>query len=127
MAMKQDIEGKDQPTVLSLEKHCSPASALAPGKVPQGLEDSEERFARLCKALGHPARVRIVRLLLSVDNCVCGDIVESLPLAQSTVSQHLKVLKEASIVEGVIDGPRTCYGLNREALAELKGLTEALL
>lgn len=81
----------------------------------------------LCKALGHPARVRILRLLLSVDNCVCGDIVDKLPLAQSTVSQHLKVLKEAGIVEGVIDGPRTCYGVNREVIVEFKGLADTLL
>lgn len=81
----------------------------------------------LCKALGHPARVRILRLLLSMDNCVCCDIVDKLPLAQSTVSQHLKVLKEAGIVEGVIDGPRTCYGVNREAIVEFKGLADTLL
>lgn len=101
---------------------CRPAGAL-------GVEeaaDQEERFGRICKALGHPARVRIVRLLLSVDACVCGDIVESLPLAQSTVSQHLKVLKDAGMVEGVIDGPRTCYGVNREVLAELEGLVDTL-
>lgn len=95
-----------------------------------GLEENvgqEKRLARLCKALGHPVRVRIVRLLLSVDTCVCGDIVERLPLAQSTVSQHLKVLKEAGLIEGTIDGPRTCYCLNREALAEFKGLSDTLL
>jgi ArsR family transcriptional regulator len=102
---------------------CRPTGSL---DVEEAVEQ-EERFGRLCKALGHPARVRIVRLLLSVDTCVCGDIVERLPLAQSTVSQHLKVLKEAGIVEGVIDGPRTCYGVNREALAELKNLTDTLL
>lgn len=95
-----------------------------------GLEEAvgqEERLGRLCKALGHPVRVRIVRMLLSVDTCVCGDIVERLPLAQSTVSQHLKVLKEAGLIEGTIDGPRTCYCLNREALAEFKGLSDTLL
>ena len=95
-----------------------------------GLEEDvgqEERLGRLCKALGHPVRVRIVRMLLSVNTCVCGDIVERLPLAQSTVSQHLKVLKEAGLIEGTIDGPRTCYCLNREALAEFKGLSDALL
>lgn len=81
----------------------------------------------MCKALGHPARVRIVRLLLSVETCVCGDIVDTLPLAQSTVSQHLKVLKDAGLVIGTIDGPRTCYGLDREALAEFRALSETLL
>ena len=88
--------------------------------------ESAERLASLCKALGHPARVQIVRLLMSVDTCVCGDIVERLPLAQSTVSQHLKVLKEAGLVKGEIDGPRTCYALDREALAEFRSLSEAL-
>ncbi len=126
MAIKQDIEGVDRLTVLSAGERCSPTGMLAPDAA-EDLQVSEERFAELCKALGHPARVRILRLLLSVETCVCGDIVDRLPLAQSTVSQHLKVLKEAGIVEGVIDGPRTCYGVNREALAELKGLADTLL
>ena len=81
----------------------------------------------MCKALAHPARVRIVRMLLTVETCVCGDIVDRLPLAQSTVSQHLKVLKDAGLVVGTIDGPRTCYCLDREALAGFKALSGALL
>lgn len=88
---------------------------------------SQERLARLCKALGHPARVQIVRLLMTVDTCVCGDIVDKLPLAQSTVSQHLKVLKDAGLVKGDIDGPRTCYVLDRDALTEFRGLSDILL
>lgn len=88
--------------------------------------ESEERLAALCKALGHPVRVQIVRLLMSVDTCVCGDIVERLPLAQSTVSQHLKVLKDAGLVKGEIDGPRTCYCLSRSALDDLKNLVGEL-
>ena len=66
-------------------------------------------LATLAKALGHPARVQIVRFLLSRDSCMCGDIVEHLPLAQSTVSQHLKMLKESGLIRGTIDGPRVCY------------------
>jgi len=66
-------------------------------------------LARLAKALGHPARVAIVRLLLSDGDCVCGAIVDRLPLAQATVSQHLKVLKDAGWITGTIDGPRVCY------------------
>jgi ArsR family transcriptional regulator len=89
--------------------------------------EDEERLAGFCKALGHPTRVRIVRLLLDVETCVCGDIVEKLPLAQSTVSQHLKILKEAGLVKGEIDGPRTCYALDHAALAEFRGLSEVLL
>jgi len=63
----------------------------------------------MAKALGHPARVAIVRLLLRRGECICGDIVERLPLAQATVSQHLKVLKEAGWIRGEVDGPRVCY------------------
>lgn len=81
----------------------------------------------LAKALGHPARVRILRLLLGRDSCFCGEIVEHLPLAQPTVSQHLKVLKDAGLIEGEIDGPRTCYCANRERLARLRDLLDALL
>jgi ArsR family transcriptional regulator len=65
-------------------------------------------LARLAKALGHPARVAIIRLLSDGD-CVCGAIVDRIPLAQATVSQHLKVLKDAGWITGTIDGPRVCY------------------
>ena len=109
--------------VVSGDEFCRPTGSL---DVEEAVEQ-EERLGRLCKALGHPVRVRIVRLLLSIDSCFCGDIVESLPLAQSTVSQHLKVLKNAGIVVGTIDAPRTCYCLDREVLAEFKALSEALL
>jgi ArsR family transcriptional regulator, arsenate/arsenite/antimonite-responsive transcriptional repressor len=71
-------------------------------------------LARLAKALGHPARVAIVRMLLGKGECVCGDIVGRLPLAQATVSQHMKVLKDAGWIEGTIDGPRVCYCARRE-------------
>jgi len=79
-------------------------------------------LAKLSWALAHPARVRIVRLLLSRNSCVCGEIVEEMPLAQSTVSQHLKILKETGLVHGEIDGPRVCYCINQVALAKLKSL-----
>ena len=85
-----------------------------------------EELAALCKALGHPARVRILRMLRELDSCVCGRIVELLPLAQSTVSQHLKVLKDAGLVLGEIDGPRVCYCLNKERLAEFKDLLDSV-
>lgn len=71
-------------------------------------------LARLAKALGHPARVAIIRLLLSDGDCVCGAIVDRIPLAQATVSQHLKVLKEAGWIKGTIDGPRVCYCINSQ-------------
>jgi ArsR family transcriptional regulator len=80
----------------------------------------------MAKALGHPARVAILRTLAQ-RACVCGQIVDVLPLAQSTVSQHLKILKEAGWITGVIDGPRTCYALNREAIDELCLVLDPLL
>ena len=87
----------------------------------------EHELAVLAKALGHPARVRILRLLLARDACCCGELVEELPLAQATVSQHLKVLKDAGLVVGEIEGLRTCYCANRERLAHLHELTAGLL
>lgn len=78
------------------------------------------QFSKICKALGHPARVRIVEYLREADQCICGEIVDILPLAQSTVSQHLKVLKESGLVKGEIEGPRTCYCLDRAVMALFK-------
>jgi ArsR family transcriptional regulator len=86
----------------------------------------DQTIATLCKALGHPARVAILRHLLQVDRCICGEIVNILPLAQSTVSQHLKHLKDAGLIRGEIDGPRSCYCADKERLAELKNLLTAL-
>ena len=77
------------------------------------------------KALAHPARLAIVRLLAERDECVCGEIVDDLPLAQSTVSQHLKALKEAGIVQGTVEGRSTCYCLDPSVLSELQGTLEA--
>lgn len=85
-----------------------------------------EDLARLSWALAHPARVRIVRLLLSRSSCLCGEIVEEMPLAQSTVSQHLKILKESGLVQGEIDGPRVCYCINKAELGKLKKLVAGL-
>lgn len=87
---------------------------------------TDAQMAQMAKALGHPARIAILRALAE-RACVCGEIVEILPLAQSTVSQHLKVLKEAGWITGAIDGPRTCYALNRDAVAELRLVLEPLL
>lgn len=85
-----------------------------------------EDLAKLTWALAHPARVRIVRLLLNRNSCMCGEIVEEMPLAQSTVSQHLKILKESGLVQGEIDGPRVCYCINKKAMAKLKKLIAGL-
>lgn len=77
-----------------------------------------EIFAAMCKALGHPARVQIITYLKRIDRCLCGDIVELLPLAQSTVSQHLKCLKDAGLIRGEVEGPKTCYCLDKTMLAK---------
>ena len=87
-------------------------------------EDRE--LARMAKALGHPARVAILRLLLTSGECICGAIVDRLPLAQATVSQHLKVLKEAGWIRGAIDGPRVCYCAEPETGRRFLALVEAL-
>jgi ArsR family transcriptional regulator len=83
-------------------------------------------FAQICKALGHPARIRIVEHLKAIDHCICGEIVQILPLAQSTVSQHLKVLKAAGLVKGEVEGPRTCYCLDREILESFKKIVGSI-
>lgn len=102
-----------------LETGCCGPSAAVPELVP-------EELAKLAWALAHPARVKIVQLLIARASCVCGEIVDELPLAQSTVSQHLKILKESGIVQGEIDGPRVCYCINPEKLRTLKTLIAAL-
>lgn len=94
------------------------------GKTPHHAADVE--LARLARALAHPARVRIVRLLARRGECVCGQIVLDLPLAQATVSQHLKVLKEAGIIRGQVDGPRICYCLDPKTLKRVKELIGGL-
>lgn len=77
-------------------------------------------LAALAKALGHPARVRILRLLAERDCCMTGDLVGLLPLAQSTISEHLRILREAGLVRGEIDGPRTSYCVNPAGISALK-------
>lgn len=84
------------------------------------------RIAAIAKALGHPARVRIVKLLLAKRACIGCDIVEDAGLAQSTVSEHLRILKAAGIITGEIERPRICYSLNRESLAPLADFLDAL-
>jgi ArsR family transcriptional regulator len=104
----------------------SRAKVCDPSPVSLAACASDERLAALAWAVAHPARVRIVRLLMSRETCVCGEIVDQLPLAQSTVSQHLKILKESGLVQGEVDGPKVCYCINRSTLSELKRLIEAL-
>jgi ArsR family transcriptional regulator len=79
----------------------------------------DETLALLAKALAHPARIRILRLLLAAPGCIGGTIVDAVGLAQSTVSEHLRVLKAAGLITGEIDGPRICYALEPAALEPL--------
>lgn len=75
----------------------------------------EQELAEMAKALSHPARIAILKVLAQKTECICGEIVEVLPLAQSTVSQHLKELRQAGLIEGTLDGPRSCYCINWKA------------
>jgi len=86
----------------------------------------DERLAAMTKALGHPVRVRILRLLAERRACVTGDVVAELPLAQSTVSEHLRILRDAGLVQGEIEGARTSYCINAAGLVALKRAIEAL-
>jgi ArsR family transcriptional regulator len=99
--------------------------SVKPERRRRGSREDEE-LAGLAKALAHPARVAILRLLLTRGDCICGDIVDRLPLAQATVSQHLKVLKEAGWIQGEIDGPRVCYCAQPEAGRKFTALLKAL-
>ena len=90
-------------------------------------QPDDERLAEQLKALAHPARLAILEVLAARGTCICGEIVEVMPLAQATVSQHLKVLKEAGLLRGTVDGPRSCYCLNHRALAELRALLDRRL
>lgn len=74
----------------------------------------ENRLAKYAKALAHPARIAILKLLASKRTCICGDIVDELPLSQSTVSQHLKELKEAGLIKGEIEGVKICYCIDEK-------------
>ena len=77
--------------------------------------EKQNQIAKIAKALGHPARIAIIEYLLKVNKCICGDIVDELPLAQPTVSQHLKELKNAGLIKGNIDGNKICYCIDEKA------------
>jgi len=105
---------------------CCPAPGTEPDLRPVEGKEADEELAALAKAIGHPARIQILRILVRKTACVCGDIVDELPLAQSTVSQHLKVLKEAGLIRGEVDGPRVCYCIEPRALRRLKVLVAGM-
>jgi len=85
----------------------------------ESFSEEQNTIAALAKALGHPARVAIIDYLMKVDACICGDIVNELPLAQATVSQHLKELKNAGLIKGNIEGTAICYCLDETVVAKL--------
>lgn len=90
----------------------------------------EQNLAAFAKALSHPARIAILKILAEQNECICGKIVDVLPLAQSTVSQHLKELKNAGLIDGTVDGPKSCYCINWKAFekfnAEFSSLFSSL-
>ncbi|MGO9096231.1 MAG: ArsR/SmtB family transcription factor [Bryobacteraceae bacterium] len=99
-----------------------PALSLPPLEGPE----ADEELAKLAKAIGHPARVRVLRLLSRKEARVCSQIVDELPLAQSTVSEHLRILKEAGLVRSSEDGPRVGYCINFDGLRRLRALVAIL-
>jgi ArsR family transcriptional regulator len=83
--------------------------------------EEQNELAILAKAIGHPARIAIIQHLIKVNSCVCGDIVNELPLAQPTVSQHLKELKNAGLIKGSFEGNAICYCLDEEGFTKIRG------
>ncbi len=94
--------------------------------LPKSGKEADERLASIAKALAHPARVQILRILSRRKACVCGDIVNEMPLSQSTVSEHLRILKDAGAIIGEVAGPRVCYCINRPVLDYFKSLVNGL-
>jgi len=103
-----------------------PAAAVRSSRPAPRFEARDRELAVLAKALGHPARVAILRKLITSGECICGVIVSDLPLAQATVSQHLKVLKHAGLIRGEVDGPRVCYCIDPAAIRRLQTLIQEL-
>jgi len=87
---------------------------------------SQVEFAAIAKALGHPARIAILQVLADKKSCICGDIVDELPLSQSTVSQHLKELKSVGIIKGEIEGPSVCYCIDEKVMQKVKASFDKL-
>jgi ArsR family transcriptional regulator len=85
----------------------------------------EQELAELAKALAHPARIAILKELARRNTCICGEIVEVLPLAQSTVSQHLKELQQAGLIQGTVDGAKSCYCINRATFQKFERMLES--
>jgi ArsR family transcriptional regulator, arsenate/arsenite/antimonite-responsive transcriptional repressor len=86
-----------------------------------------QKYSELYKALGHPARLAILKYLAETKSCITGDIADELPLSRSTVNQHLKELKDAGLITGTTEGVKTCYCLNLEKIKELKEMSDTFL
>jgi ArsR family transcriptional regulator, arsenate/arsenite/antimonite-responsive transcriptional repressor len=112
--------------VTELDPACCPVAEPEFDLRPVEGPDADEELALLAKAVGHPARVRILRLLSRKEARVCSQIVGELPLAQSTVSEHLRILKEAGLIRSREDGPRVGYCINAPVLRRLKALIAIL-
>lgn len=108
------------------KKECCPPESQEVDLRPVEGPEADEELASFAKALGNPIRVQILRLLSRRESCVCGEIVDNLPLAQSTVSQHLKVLKDIGLIKGEIEGTSTCYCIDSKGLRRLKVLISGL-
>ena len=104
---------------------CPPSEESFRGALEGG--EAESELAGMAQALGHPIRVAILRILIERQECICGELVEELPVAQSTVSQHLKRLKEARLIRGTVDGPRVCYCIEPAALERFRQLFDTIL
>lgn len=94
---------------------CTPPTVADSVEVPD-----DDTLATMAKAIAHPVRIAIIRLLMRRETCATGDVVAELPLAQSTVSEHLRILREAGLIQGEIEGPRTRYCVNADGLAALR-------
>jgi ArsR family transcriptional regulator, arsenate/arsenite/antimonite-responsive transcriptional repressor len=105
---------------LSSPVHAMADVCIPGGDTAAGVAPDDETLASLAKALGHPARIRILRLLTDRQTCITRDVVDELPLAQSTVSEHLRILREAGLVQVSSDGPRSAYCVSAAGLALLK-------
>lgn len=87
----------------------------------ESFSDNQNEIATLFKAFAHPARIAIIDYLLKVDKCICGDIVNELPLAQATISQHLRELKNANVIKGTVEGTAICYCINENTMNKMEG------
>ena len=89
--------------------------------------DEQNEISNLMKALGHPARIAIIEFLLKKEACICGDIVNELPLSQPTISQHLKELKNVNIIKGSVEGNTICYCLNLDTLSKIQNYVQLMI